>query len=995
MKKITLFFTLLFAAFALAQTTLVQYQFEGTTTPAPGTFLNPDPGAVGSPTIALVNPANFNPVSAGNPGKSISTVVDNKSTVRYIKLEISTVNYNSIRISFDHWTNTNNGKSTWKVYANTTGSAYAATDLIGTATPAYLVWNAYNVSLGIKFNNVPKITVYLVAANTTGNTSELRMDNLKITGCKISPPPAPAAPAAQTFCAGATVANLSASVLEGHTLSWYTSGGALLAPGTLLSNGTTYYAVQTDACGKPSAQTPVTATVDPILTANVSISANTGTTVCAGASVIFTATPVNGGTAPSYQWKVNGVNVGSNASTFSTATLINGDVVTVELTSNASPCLTGSPATSNALTMTVNPSPPLTVSQNVFPLGADPCSLDYVKLDTNRSAVFSPVTGLYTDAALTQAYTGNNVTTLYAAPNGTRSYTVSVAAGSCPTNPVSLSLTRNKKVFTGNFGINWSGAGNWFPLGTPTPANCVFIPAGKETQVNISNAVAKNITVLQGGKLSVLANMALTVTEAVTNLGSVTDFVVQSDGNLKQLSTVQGINTGNITVKRNLEFSANRNQYNYLSTPVVFAAGESFKTIYPGVPSTSYPTVLYYVESTRLFGNSSGANILGRSSAVREVTALPAGPVSAEFKGVPYVGDFSYPLAYSNTGAGFNLVGNPYPSNIDLNELYSNNSTQIHSDFRFWDHKANIDAAQQGSGYSGRAYAHYNVLSGTGNPAGYYLDPELILSNKVPNNILKVGQGMMVQAVGTGKSLTFANPGNLKTVDNTDAVFFGKSGTANRFWITLKTPSGIVLTSANVYMAGGSNALGAEDSKVTAGESDSFYTLTEDGERVVINGRKNFSITDVIPVGVRHFTSGTYTIALGAAEGVFAGGQQIYLKDKLTGVVTNLNEGSYTFTANAGENTGRFEIIYKPETILATDAAVKEELAVYKDGNAFVVKSKNKITTIDMYDAGGRLLLEMKPNTSSAEINAASLTAGVYILKITQNGKVTSRKVIR
>ncbi|WP_163396749.1 beta strand repeat-containing protein, partial [Flavobacterium limi] len=95
----------------------------------------------------------------------------------------------------------------------------------------------------------------------------------------------------------------------------------------------------------------VTLTVNPVLTASVSISASSGT-VCAGTNVTFTATPTNPGTTPVYQWKLNGVNVGTNSTTYTNSTLLlNNDVVTCEMTSNASPCLTGSPATSNAITV--------------------------------------------------------------------------------------------------------------------------------------------------------------------------------------------------------------------------------------------------------------------------------------------------------------------------------------------------------------------------------------------------------------------------------------------------------------------------------------------------------------------------------------------------------------------------------------------------------------------------------------------------------------------
>jgi hypothetical protein len=78
---------------------------------------------------------------------------------------------------------------------------------------------------------------------------------------------------------------------------------------------------------------------------------NPGNTICAGTNVTFTATPTNGGT-PSYQWKLNGNNVGTNSNTYQNAGLLNGDVVTVVMTSSLA-CANPTTATSNAITMIV------------------------------------------------------------------------------------------------------------------------------------------------------------------------------------------------------------------------------------------------------------------------------------------------------------------------------------------------------------------------------------------------------------------------------------------------------------------------------------------------------------------------------------------------------------------------------------------------------------------------------------------------------------------
>lgn len=96
--------------------------------------------------------------------------------------------------------------------------------------------------------------------------------------------------------------------------------------------------------------------------ASVSIAANSANnTICQGASITFTATPTNGGT-PAYQWKVNGTNVGTNSSTYTTSSLTNGQVVTCVMTSSIAGT---TQVTSNSITVTVNPAPAApTVSSN-------------------------------------------------------------------------------------------------------------------------------------------------------------------------------------------------------------------------------------------------------------------------------------------------------------------------------------------------------------------------------------------------------------------------------------------------------------------------------------------------------------------------------------------------------------------------------------------------------------------------------------------------------
>lgn len=122
------------------------------------------------------------------------------------------------------------------------------------------------------------------------------------------------------------------------------------------------------ACATSIAATSNTVIVDvsPDVSPSVNIVAS-GNDVCQGSEVTFTATPVNGGNSPIYQWFVNGTMSGTNSPTFSSDALTSGDKVNCRLTSNA-PCVARANATSNSITMIVNslssPSISIAASQN-------------------------------------------------------------------------------------------------------------------------------------------------------------------------------------------------------------------------------------------------------------------------------------------------------------------------------------------------------------------------------------------------------------------------------------------------------------------------------------------------------------------------------------------------------------------------------------------------------------------------------------------------------
>jgi hypothetical protein len=126
------------------------------------------------------------------------------------------------------------------------------------------------------------------------------------------------------------------------------------ASGTIFPLGTsTVTCTATDACLNTSSCT-FTVTVNPTVVPLVSITASANP-ICAGANATFTATPTFGGASPTYQWYVGATPVGTGPM-YSSTSLVNGDQVSVVMTSNY-PCPVSPIANSNVITMMVNPLP--------------------------------------------------------------------------------------------------------------------------------------------------------------------------------------------------------------------------------------------------------------------------------------------------------------------------------------------------------------------------------------------------------------------------------------------------------------------------------------------------------------------------------------------------------------------------------------------------------------------------------------------------------------
>lgn len=113
------------------------------------------------------------------------------------------------------------------------------------------------------------------------------------------------------------------------------------------------------------------ATVPPTATIALTAGSNPG---CNGTPVTFGATGTNTGSAPTWEWQVNGVDAGVTGPTFTSSILSDGDMVSVKMTSNSS-CALPDTANSNSITYTIAPAITPTVNA-VITSGNNPGCLD-------------------------------------------------------------------------------------------------------------------------------------------------------------------------------------------------------------------------------------------------------------------------------------------------------------------------------------------------------------------------------------------------------------------------------------------------------------------------------------------------------------------------------------------------------------------------------------------------------------------------------------------
>lgn len=545
-------------------------------------------------------------------------------------------------------------------------------------------------------------------------------------------------------------------------------------------------------------------------------------------------------------------------------------------------------------------------------------------------------------------------------------------------------------------------AGDWFPSAPNENEKAVI----EGNYVNAGHPEVCECEVMEGGSLTIPDGSSVTVRGKIINHGDGSNVVVESGGNLIQREDAENI--GPITVERyvsNMQNTAPDFGYVYWSSPVEEQGLADFS---PGTPATGAWGFLEYDTETDYFENVNLANepefLAGKGYAIRTENASFGGlgnnyNKTYQFKGVPRNGEITYPIR-TKTGEdyGYNLVGNPYPSNLDADELHQLNNEEIYYWFAFWTNYEPT-GTQQGENYQGNNYA---ILNGTGGtPPTHEGDcgncPE-------PNGSIGVGQGFIVVAKEDAEEITFRNrnPVSEEMLRISDPAPFFQKGEKDRFWLTLTSPGGIVNTALIGYIPGATDGFDGDFDAEFWGADDAIYSTLE-GAPLIIQGKEYpLDPEDIVPLGNRFSTEGVYEIALKDPEGSFTKDVKVWIRDKELDLEHNLSKEAYKFYTGAGSFEDRFEIFYK-EVSFGTSAesagvfTQAGDILVTREGqNIVILSTKNNIFAVEVFNIVGWPVYGAEDiHAKEHRIPAAQLSNNILFVRVKdENGKISTHKLI-
>lgn len=538
----------------------------------------------------------------------------------------------------------------------------------------------------------------------------------------------------------------------------------------------------------------------------------------------------------------------------------------------------------------------------------------------------------------------------------------------------------------------WNGTA-WTAGVVPTSVDDAIIEGLYDTGVE-GTFSASVLTVNEGGSMVIASGDNIVVTNEVINNAEPEDFIVENNANLIQIND-NAVNTGEIHVLKSSS-PLYRLDYTIWSAPIV---GQSLLSFSPGTVPTrfySYSEALDIYTGTNpsltFFTPGYGYLIRTPNNWVAYAEGVAGQQWTGTFEGTPNNGEVTVPM--QNEANGFNMVGNPYPSPINISAFLTENTGVIEDGSALYFFRKRNDTSAGSPTYATITLAGYtaNTAAGGDTSDGVFSNPD-----NSAQWVINPGQGFFVKA--EGGNLTFNNAMR-RPVNNGQFFRTAQDETqqASRYWINMAGTNSEFSQMAVIYKEG--KTLGIDygwDGTALIGDGAVNLYSTAEEKALAIQARPAFQSDDVVNVGFRASQPGTYTISLDHADGLFTTGQNIYLIDTVADVSTNLQESDYSFTTEGGQFDERFRIVYD-QASLGNDTPVfnADAVVVYQNnGDITIEAGKTTIETVTVYDINGRVIYTgNNVNATATVIKNLHAAQQVLIVNVATEKGTVSKKIV-
>ncbi len=737
------------------------------------------------------------------------------------------------------------------------------------------------------------------------------------------------------------------------------------------TSNTTYWVRRVDEapCSAVTSAKSTTITIKARSTAPTAINGGT-TTVCPGTSVTLTA---NGGTSASgavYQWGTGtpgtnviggtGISISVNPLATTTYWVRRYDATCDYYTAAVSKTVTVSePVVAGSLS----------ALQTIVCSGTVP---NAITLSGNGGAVIkwqscnnSSFVGTVTDIASTSSVLTGDLM----GPISSTTYYRAVIQGSCSityTPPIAMTIPPTVTYTNGS----WNG--------TVNESKSVIIT----DDITISNDLSVCSCKVAGtATVTILSGKTFTVKKSIEVTPNA-NIIVEPNGSILQVDD-SAVNTGSITYKRQTT-PMREMDFTYWSAPV---GGATLYELSPQTRNDKFMSFNPIVNNWAVHLNGAEQMTAGKGYIVRapenwSLTNGTQGKYTAEFTGVPNNGVIPVTL---QKGAGtFNLIGNPYPSAIDIDLFLTDpvNENLVNGTIYLWSHNTAISSTIPGAAaynYTADDYAKYNLTGGVKTASA------AITGGGAPTGKIAAGQGFFIEANSNLSNGTYtATFNNSMRVANENNQFFRSAdmGTAlprekHRLWLNISNASGAYDEMLIGYIEGATNGLDPKyDGAIfPAGNAVSIYSLLNENSLAIQGRALPFSASDIIPLGYKSTIAGTMKISIENLDGAFAD-TGVYLLDTSTGIMHDLKASPFSFTTTVGTFNSRFEIHFVGNALgINQPTENSSEIVAFADGQLIKINAESQtIRSVDVYDLTGKLLVsegDIDAGDYSVELNIA------------------------